>query len=233
MNSHRKFTLVGAILVGITCGLAGAAYGSFLYMNPDYRESLIRKELSAPHPDNRRYVAAITALRYQGLVELIIRNSVVPLVIGSLLGAAGGSGFDLHRGQKQPDSSDQVQPAGMTPIEWFVVLAIIVALAATLAPIRGTGQVYHNGKDQFYWLEQIESGPKTRRPTTIAALCELLERKPFPCRSTIIPALAECGSDARVAIPVLERLTTDAEEKVKQAAFDALKKLKADAKTDE
>jgi hypothetical protein len=99
-------------------------------------------------------------------------------------------------------------------------------LVAMLAPVGGTGLVYYDGKDQFYWLEQLEFGPESARPTAITALCSLLERKPFPCRSTIIPALADCGGDARPAIPILEKLTTDNEESIKTAAVEALLKLR-------
>lgn len=229
MNPKEKwYPWCGAVLGAICCGLAGAAYGTFLYMNPDYRELLIRNKLSRPHPDNPRYVAAIVAVRYQGFTELAIRKSVVPCVIGGLLGAAAGSGFAQYWRRKQVQSSDVMRPGrSFTLVELLVVTALFGVSVEMLAPIGGTGLVYYDGKDQFYWLEQLESGPASARPAAIPALCSLLERKPFPCRSTIISALARCGGDARPAIPILEKLTTDTEESVKTAAADALLKLKA------
>jgi hypothetical protein len=222
----KCYPLCGAAFGAICLGLAGAAYGTFLHLNPDYRDSLIRDELSTPHPDNPRYVAAIVAVRYQGFTELVIRKSVVPFVVGGLLGAAAGSGFAQYRRRKQLHPSDVTRPRRFTLVELLVVTAIIGMLVAMLAPVGGTGLVYYDGKDQFYWLEQLEFGPESARPTAITALCSLLERKPFPCRSTIIPALADCGGDARPAIPILEKLTTDNEESIKTAAVEALLKLR-------
>lgn len=225
MNSNWKYTVLGVVLGATSLGLAGAAYGAFLHLNPEYRDSLIREELSRSHPDNPRYVAAIVALRYQGFTELVIRNSIVPFVIGGLLGAAIGSGFGHFQRRNRVQSSDELRARRFTLVELLVVAAIIVILVTLLVPIGRSGLVYYHGKDQFYWLEQLEFGPESARPTAITALCSLLERKPFPCRSTIIPALAECGSDAVPAIPILERLTTDTEKSVKNAAINALLKL--------
>jgi prepilin-type N-terminal cleavage/methylation domain-containing protein len=232
VNPDWKYAVFGAILGATFLGLAGAAYGAVLYLNPDYRDSLIREELSRPHPDNPRYVAAIVALRYQGFTELIIRKSIAPFVIGGLLGAAVGSGLAQFRRRKQVHSSDLARPRRFTLVELLVVTAIVGILVAMLQPIGGSGLVYYDGKDQFYWLEQLEFGPALARPTAITALCSLLERKPFPCRSTIISALADCDGDARPAIPILEILATDTEESVKTAAADALLKLKAVAGPD-
>jgi hypothetical protein len=228
VNPKSKwFPLYGAAFGAIFLGMAGAAYGAFLHLNPDYRDSLIRDELSKPHPDNPRYVAAIVAVRYQGFTELIIRKSIVPFAIGGLLGAAAGSVFAQFRRRDHLKQSDVIPPRRFSLLELLMVTAIIGILVATLSPIGGAGLVYYDGKDQFYWLEQLEYGPESARPTAINALSSLLERKPFPCRLTIITALAKCGGDARPAIPILEKLTTDTEESVKTSAADALLKLKA------
>jgi hypothetical protein len=233
VNQHRKYAVFGAILGATSLGLAGAAYGTFLHVNLDYRDSLIREKLSKPHPDNPRYVAAIVDLRYQGFTELVIRKSIVPFVVGGLLGAAAGFGLIQFRQRNRLHRSDVMRPRRYTLVELLVVTAITGILVSLLIPIGGSGLVYYDGKDQFYWLEQLEFGPDSARPSAITALCSLLERKPFPCRSTIIPALADCGGDARLAIPILEKLTMDTEESVRTAAADALLKLKAIAGPDE
>lgn len=115
-------------------------------------------------------------------------------------------------------------------VEMLVVVAAVGILFALLQPGGGDGLVYYKGKDQFYWLENLVFRRDCDKKEAIDALCILLEGKPFPCRSTIIPAIAECGNDARIAIPVLTRLTADDEEIVKEAAIDALRRLECGSK---
>jgi len=132
VSQNPKYAVFGAILGATSLGLVGAAYGTFLHVNPDYRDSLIRKELSRPHPDNPRYIAAIVDLRYQGFTELVIRKSIVPFVIGGLLGAAAGCGFMQLRRRIQVHSSHVMPPRRFTLVELLVVTAIPILEKLTI-----------------------------------------------------------------------------------------------------
>ena len=129
MSRHQRCMMLGGFFGVVVLGLAGASYGLFLHMNPEYRESTIREQLSKPHPDNPRYVAAIVSLPYQGLIELVLRNSIVPLIIGGLLGAGLGSGYwNLKNKHQQADDE-----GGFTLIEFFVSTAIILTLVLSVS----------------------------------------------------------------------------------------------------
>jgi prepilin-type N-terminal cleavage/methylation domain-containing protein len=217
---RRPYHIYGAVICSLCFGLAGSGYGAFLYYHPEYRETIIQRQLSRPHFDSRRYVASILALRYQGFFELALRSSIIPLIVGAIVGAGIGSfvGWKKNRRLSRPaDDSPR-----FTLVEMLMVLGIVAILLAFALPGARAGCVYYDGKDQFYWLEIVERGQGAQRKKAIAALCKLLEGRPFPCRSTIIPTIAKCGSDAKVAIPVLKTLTADSEESVRIAAVKAL-----------
>jgi hypothetical protein len=223
--------LYGVAVGAICCGAAGAAYACFLHFNPEYKDALIREQLSKPHPDNPRYVASILAIRYQGLAELVVRRALGLFVFGGLLGGALGFAFAEFRRRKQPAASEAGRAWRFKLIDVLVVISILGVLIAIFQPGQGAGLVYYQGKDQFYWLQRLQFESSSERRQAVTALCSLLERRPFPCRSTIIPALAECGPDAAPAIPILQKLTLDGEETVSTAAADALLKLTSGARS--
>ncbi len=224
------YHVYGALAGALCLGLLGASYGALLHFNPEWKEAIIRERLSAPHPDSRRYVASIQAIRYRGFVETVIRQAILPLVCGGMLGAGIGAVVGLVKYRRQPDAYEKEVPRPFSLIELLVVIAVVAVLVGYLMPATGAGLVYHQGKDQFYWLERVEHGPASEREEAIRALCTLLERKPFPCRATIIPAIAECGDEARIAMPILDKLSSDREESVRKAAIDALETLRSDAR---
>lgn len=215
------------LVSGLCFGLAGAAYGGFLHFNPDYKEDLIREKLSVPHMDSARYLASAQAIRYQGFGEIVVRKAATPLILGVVLGMGASVVLGHLKHQEMAGVAEKAEPRRLTLIEFLVVLLIVGSLVEIL-PVAGTGLVFYEGKDQFYWIERLEFGPASEREATIDALCALLEGKPFLCRTTIIPAIAKCGDDAKTAIPVLEKLASDSENSVSKAATEALADLSTD-----
>jgi hypothetical protein len=230
---HRVYgPLVGALVGGLCFGLAGACYGTFLHFNPDYKEELIRKRLSEPHMDSLRFLASVQAVRYQGFGEIVLRHAVVPLIVGCAFGAVGGAAFSAWKHKAQTGAFAKEASGGFTFVEFLVVLGIVACLVGLLFPVTGSGLVYYQYQDQYYWLERLQLGSTSEREAAMEALCALLEGKPFPCRSTIIPAIAKCGEDARRAIPVLRTLSSDPEKSVSKAATEALAGLTANGEED-
>jgi hypothetical protein len=219
-----RYDLYGALIGAVLFGAAGGGYGVFLHFNPEYREALIRERLSKPHPDSRRYVASIQAIRYQSLTELLLRNTVAPLLTGGFVGAVVGTVVRRSRARREPAARVVGPPFKM--VEILVVASIVVLLIAWFNPGPRDGLVFYEGRDQFYWLDQLEYGDPPARDRALNALCTLLEGRPFPCRATIVAAIAEIGEDGATAVPVLTKLARSEEEGVRNAAVEALKRLR-------
>ncbi len=222
-----RYSLWGALVGAICLGLAGGSYGAVLHFYPEYKEAKIRGQLSRPHPDSERFVASVYSIRYLSLSQLVLRMAVPPLLCGALAGAYVGAIIAQIKWRKLLGVLPEKRPCSPTLIELLVATAVIFLLIALIQPKEGL--VYYDGKDQFYWLNRLKRGEASDKGQAVKALCTLLEGHPFPCRSTIIPALATCGQDAEMAIPILERLATDREEAVREAADKALHKLKTGA----
>jgi len=216
-------TLIYAMVVGAVFGLFGAAYGAFLYFSPEYRESIIREQLQRPHPDSQRYVARVVSLRYETLASLVVLRSVWPAIAGLCIGALLGRWHTAGTRQTQEPSfiANLTNSLVTSALPGIAMLAVVFAFA----PMHNHGLVYVDGKDQFDWLVQLEYGTESEKREAMAAFTVLLQEPAFPCRSTIIPALAESGPIARPALGVLQELTTDTEEPVRAAAQEAVKQL--------
>jgi HEAT repeat protein len=90
---------------------------------------------------------------------------------------------------------------------------------------NGSGMVYSDSHNQFYWCEQLESKNEVQRRQAVQPACSLLGGRPFTCRSRTITALVNCGDEAKVAIPVLTKLLRDQEPVVCSKAAWALIKM--------
>lgn len=205
-------------------GAIGAGYGAWLFYSPERREADIRETLSQPHMDSQRFLAGVLAWRYRTLGSLLrqygFAAALSGFAIGSLIGLVRR---EIREAKLASDPKAKVLPFSL--IELMSVMAIITVLISLLLP-RNYGLVYHEEKDQFQWLRILANGDESEQREAVAALCEILKEPPFPCRSTIIPALAEAGPLAEPAIPVLEELTQDEERPVRDAAIDAIQKIR-------
>ena len=107
--------------------------------------------------------------------------------------------------------------------------SIILTLITCFGPLNPTfGLVFHDGRHQFDWLIDLEKRQPGKIDAAISGTCALLSEHRFTCRSTMIPALAACGPQARVALPVLRRLLNDDEALVRKAAADAIAKIESE-----
>ena len=214
--------LIGAAI----CGGIGAGYGAWLFYSPEYREAYIRETLSQPHMDSQRFLAGVLAWRYRTLGSLVRQYGLKAALAGFAIGVfAGLVRREIREAKLANDPKAKALPFSL--MELMAVMAIIAVLISLLLP-RNYGLVYHDGKDQFHWLRILANGGESEQREAVAALCEILKEPPFPCRSTIIPALAAVGPLAEQAIPVLEELTGDEERPVRDAAIDAIQTIQGD-----
>ena len=217
--SHPTVWLVGSILLsGLCLGGIGAAYGAYLHFHPEYKEKLIHRTLSLPHPDNYEYLASAQAIRYMDFGEIVGRKAIVPGLFGGLI--AGIVGLTIVK-------SRYTTGVERSRLARFLLMGLAVLLAAALLfqAGSGSGMVYYHGHNQFYWCEQLESKNEMQRRQATQAACSLLEGKPFVCRLRMSTALANCGEDAKAAIPALKALLHDENEAIRRVAAEALKKI--------
>src|SRR2546425_8558191 len=120
-TSH--YIIAGAVAGAFLFGAGGGLYGSCLYFNPTYRETLIRQALSKPHPDSPRYVASITSLRYETCLGLVALKSAGPLLLGVFVGSFTGT-LCWHLKHSAP--LNQPLASGVPPksIEFLVAFSI-------------------------------------------------------------------------------------------------------------
>jgi hypothetical protein len=206
-------------------GGIGTGYGAWLFYSPDYREAYIRETLSQPHMDSQRYLAGVLAWRYRTLGSLVRQYGFAAALSGFAIGSLVGLvRREIREAKLVSDPRAKARPFSL--IELMSVIAIITVLVSLLLP-RNYGLVYYEQKDQFHWLMLLQTGGESEQREAVAALCEILKEPPFPCRSTIIPALAEAGPLAEPAIPVLKELAKDEELPVRDAAVEAIRTIRA------
>jgi hypothetical protein len=107
---------------------------------------------------------------------------------------------------------------GMSPIEWLVVAAIASVLAGVLScPVSRMPRGYYQGKDQFQWGKQLHTADPSHREEAITALCQILLNAKGKYRSyiviTVLNSLGEAGPQAKVAVPTLQVLLEQEEDR--------------------
>ena len=219
LRSKYGTPLLWGVLGASLFGGIGAAYGAWWYFAPEAREDYIKEQLSQPHFDSPRYVAGIVAWRYRTLDGLMGQYGFGFALLGFGVGLLAGR---VREETLHPATADEVR---FHLLEMLAVSSITAFLVVSLMPRQG-GLVYYEDKDQFQWLMQLEFGEEPQQREAVAAVAKLLENPPFPCRSTLIPALAKAGALAEPALPILQELTKDEERPVREAAAKALGEIR-------
>lgn len=216
-----KWGLSGAFF----CALLGAGYGTWWYYSPEHREAYIQETLAQPHMDSQRYMVSVLAWRYRTWKSLILQYAPTGALLGFGVGIlAGKLREEIQQGSKSKNSPQHV--SRFTLLELLAQLALCALVVSLLLPSTfNYGLVYYEGKDQIHWLMRLEHGTEPQKREAVTALSMLLERPPFPCRSTIIPALGNSGAVAEPAIPVLSELCEDDEAPIREAAKTAIAEI--------
>ena len=217
--SHPTLLIVSVIMLGgLFLGGIGAGYGAYLHFHPKNKEKLIERTLNLPHPDNYEYLASAQAIRYMGFWEIVSREAIVAGLAGALI--AGLIGLAVMRFGHSPG-------LGRLRLEKSLLmgLAFFLATALLFGVKSGSGMVYYDGHNQFYWCQQLESKDKAQQRQALQSACALLSGRPFTCRTRMIIALASCGDEGKTAIPVLTELLQDREPIVCAKAAWALTKM--------
>ena len=107
---------------------------------------------------------------------------------------------------------------GMTLVEWLVVLLMAIAVAYVFTrPLSRMPRAYYQGKDQFQWIHQLHDPDPSNREEGITALCQIIldakgKYRPYIVRTVLHP-LGEAGVRAKAAVPTLEVLLQQEEDR--------------------
>jgi hypothetical protein len=118
---------------------------------------------------------------------------------------------------------------GNTRYAPYCLIASVTILAATLFPqVARVNRAYCQGKDQFEWLAQLKEEDPEKQQECIEALCVILREGKLQdpgWDARISKVLGHFGSKAKNAVSTLKKLISHDDERVREAALDALQKI--------
>ena len=216
---YPTFRLLRYILLGglFVCGRNRSSLRSFAPLLSRLERASNPASLSIPHPDTTSTSPPAQAIRYMGFWEIVARKGLGAGLVGGLI--AGIIGYFIVTSKRTLEVRKLLLARSC-----LIGLAILTSVVLMFEVGNGSGMVYYQGHNQFYWCRSLQSDDQLQRREAIPPACELLKGKPFTCRSRTINALAKCGDDAKPTIPVLAELLQDQELVVCSKAAWALTK---------
>src|SRR6266849_3588041 len=111
----------------------------------------------------------------------------------------------------------------------LLLFSCAILISALIPPVARVHRAFYEGKDQFEWLAQLKDEGPGKQQEAIAALCVILQKGDLHndpwWHAHIAKVLGHYGPEAKSAIPTLKTLLSDEDERVRDAALEAIRKI--------